>query len=184
MIPTRIQQVVPGGMFVGLIRTSSNVFAIFASPVWAESVVCLKNTDTLTDYAVSSYNGKENTQVMSDIDHPAAALCRSTHIGEFDDFYLPSIAETDLLYRVLGKPEWYPFANPFAVPTVNRHDLELRALNQEFKVECPESYYWSSTFDPEVPGAVFARYFVCGSDETEMATRHNRVRPVRQQLVV
>src|SRR5690606_25120837 len=87
--------------------------------------------------------------------HPAVQFCRSLTIGGFDDWYLGSIRETEILYRVF-KPgsisnNTSSGANPSAVPpTGNYHTTDPEQTSVlPFRAGNPEAFtegtYWTSS---------------------------------------
>lgn len=93
-----------GGYYAGSFRIDDKVYALICSPAEGHSTTNLlwKTANTLTSGAISTNDGWQNTLDMiaaGAATHPAANFCRNLNINGYDDWYLPSIDELEMLYR-------------------------------------------------------------------------------------
>ena len=168
MIPTRVGQRVPGGVFAGINRIRSNAYAVVVSPKWSEHFLQWKSSDTFTANAQSINDGFSNSNAMNTHDYSAAQYCLGLTIEHCNDFYLPSINELELCYRSLKPVSRRNFTcldsrfskplhrasgtNVCSVPTGNPYTNTNPAMTiaTAFTARSAEAfdtyiYYWSST---------------------------------------
>lgn len=103
-VPDDIGVLFEGGHYAGKIVVDGKKYALIVSPKpEGETFTNFSNQVSVTPGAVSKNDGWANTQAMiaAGIDlFPSAKFCRSLTINGFDDWYLPSIDELALCYRV------------------------------------------------------------------------------------
>ncbi len=103
-----------GGYYGGSIAIDGKTYAMIVAPkVDGQKTLAWKDKWSATPGALSVNDGFANSQAMNNDEHPAAQFCRSLKIGGFDDWYLPSRDDLEVLYRNL-KPtddENYVYAN-------------------------------------------------------------------------
>jgi hypothetical protein len=138
--PANLGQPVGGGYFGGLISHTADgnpTHALIVAPAATGATgtgytlttnLAWKTTDTSTAGTTSLFDGVANTAAMvaaGIANHPAAQFCTGLTIGGFNDWYLPSQLENDIVYFNL-KPTTTSNAtgtgtNAYAVPprTVN-----------------------------------------------------------------
>lgn len=132
--PANIGQPVGGGYFGGLISHTADgnpTHALIVAPAATGATgtgytlpdLAWKTTNTETAGADSDFDGAANLAAMvaaGIADHPAAQFCYNLSIGGFNDWYLPSELEHDIVYFNL-KPTTATNntgrgVNPYAVP--------------------------------------------------------------------
>jgi hypothetical protein len=133
--PANIGQPVGGGFFGGLISHTADgnpTHALIVAPAATGATgtgytlttnLAWKTSDTATTGADSLFDGQANLAAMvaaGIADHPAAQFCYNLSIGGFNDWYLPSQLEKDIVYSNL-KPNATSNAtgtgvNAYAVP--------------------------------------------------------------------
>lgn len=92
-----------GGYYAGLITAGNDVYELIVSPKnGGESSLAVKTSRTSTGGAMSVNDGMANTVAMMNVPsgHPAASFCSGLDIGGYDDWYMPSNDELEVLYRV------------------------------------------------------------------------------------
>ena len=103
-----------GGYYSGSIAIDGNTYALIVAPkAEGQKALAWKDEWSTTPGTLSVNDGFTNSDAMNNASHPAAQFCRSLKIGGFDDWYLPSRDELEVLYRNL-KPtahENYVYAN-------------------------------------------------------------------------
>jgi hypothetical protein len=89
-----------GGYYVGNITVSSVTYGIILAPISSVSTARQwKTTDTPTPGTQSLDDGWTNTNNMNDANHPAAQYARSLTTNGYNDWYLPSLNEHDLVIK-------------------------------------------------------------------------------------
>lgn len=104
-----------GGYLAALLPApEGQLYALIVAPkAEGQKALAWKNDWTATPGTLSVNDGFANSEAMNNAEHPAAQFCRSLTIGGFDDWYLPSRDELEVIYRNL-KPtadENYVYAN-------------------------------------------------------------------------
>ena len=103
-----------GGYYGGSIAIGGHTYALIVAPkAEGQKALPWKDEWSATPGTLSVNDGFANSEAMDNAAHPAAQFCRSLTIGGFDDWYLPSRDELEVLYRNL-KPtadENYVYAN-------------------------------------------------------------------------
>ena len=103
-VPSRIGMGYQGGFYAGRIVVDGKTYALVVAPK-AEGehsgLPWKKDWKKPTPGAQSLCDGRANSGAMTDGGHPAAQWCRDLKIGAFDDWYLPSRDELEILYRNL-----------------------------------------------------------------------------------
>lgn len=148
-----------GGFYAGLIRLDGQLHALIVAPrAEGERADSAWNNSTKTIGCATSYeNGLANTNAMAAADSQLAQWACGLRIGGFDDWYLPSQDELEILYRNLkptGKENWcYSRCgiNLSAATPTRPYTPELPAQTQAeaFKEGGEQAFdadlYWSST---------------------------------------
>lgn len=169
-VPDSIGVLFEGGYYAGKIVVDGKKYALIVSPKpEGEGSTNFANYVSVTPGAVSKNDGWANTQAMiaAGIDlFPAAKFCRSLTINGFDDWYLPSIDELALCYRVFkptnfqntknttGGPNglmgYNPSSDPVGAPYAPTNPAKTRV--PEFMENGSQAFltvygYWSSTWE-------------------------------------
>lgn len=188
-----------GGFYGGMIMIDGRAYALVVSPKSkgeAASTLQWKTTQTNTAGAASRNDGWSNTQAMiqagSDI-HPAAAFCRSLKINGYDDWYLPSRDELEILYRNL-KPTTQvnttlnsSGTNPSAIPPTEIYtesdpaQTDVGVFKEGGGEDFTAAYHWSSTQSSSSRG--WYQFFGNGYQLTPFKTGSNRVRAIRRVAI-
>lgn len=128
--PKFIGQKWGGGYFAGLISYNADgwpthylvVAPISTGELAANATSFIANaiSSSQSQGNTSEYDGAANTNIMADGNHPAADWAKALTIGDYSDWYVPSIMELDVLYYYL-KPENVNNStsygiNPYSVP--------------------------------------------------------------------
>ena len=177
-----------GGYYAGRIQIGSQVYALVVAPRALggdsqPSTLAWKTSNTQTAGTQSVNDGWANTQAMVSAGiaaHPAANFCKNLTIGGYNDWYLPSRDELEILYRHLkpttqvnnvSNPTGYQQngVNPNSVPIGAAYTSSVPAqtsisLFREGQTEAFDaSYYWSSTeYAPSPADCSWYMYFVNG----------------------
>jgi len=91
-----------GGFHAGCVTIDGKKYAVVVAPKRegeTENVVWKVDWHSVTPGTRSLCDGYANSQAMNDENHPAAKWARSLRIAGFDDWYLPSRDELEILYR-------------------------------------------------------------------------------------
>lgn len=152
-----------GGYYAGRINIGGQIYAIVVAPKAlggeAPEGLFWKTSNTTTAGTTSTNDGWANTQAMETAgiaNHPAGQFCRGLSIGGYNDWYLPSRDELEILYRNF-KPtttsnNTSSGANPSSVPPTSNYTsvdpartsvvLFRQGGAEAFRTD---NYYWSST---------------------------------------
>ena len=171
-VPTTPGAPFGGGFYAGLTTINGATYALVVAPK-AEGEcadICWKNTRSDTPGARSLHDGFANSEAITDGDHPAAEFCRNLRIGGFDDWYLPSRTELNLLCEVF-------------MPTSGGNPEQTQC--EDFQDEGPEAFseewYWTSTeFTSDY---AWVQYFNYGDQHLHDKGAACRVRAVRKVLI-
>lgn len=150
-----------GGYYAGKIVTGGVTYALIVAPKaqgGENSSLAWKTSNTTTAGTTSINDGLANTNAMIAAGasaHPAANFCNNLSINGYNDWYLPSKDELEILYRYLkpttGNNSTGSGANTSSVPTTGNYASGspartsvtiFRTGNSEAFVS---NYYWSST---------------------------------------
>lgn len=185
-----------GGFYAGRIMIDGQAYALVVAPkAQGESTLLQwKTSNTYTTWADSRNDGWSNTQAMIQAGsslHPAAAFCRGLNINGYDDWYLPSQDESEILYRAF-KPTTDSNntsfgANPSAIPPTENYTTSnpLQTNVEVFRQGGGEDFepvnYWTST---QVDSAYIRnQIFSNGAQYTSSKTTSRLVRAVRRVAI-
>jgi len=182
-----------GGFYAGRIMIDEQAYALVVAPKAQGEANTLqwKTTQTTTAGTDSRNDGWSNTQVMSSAAYPAAAFCRGLNINGYDDWYLPSQDELEILYRAF-KPstlnnDTSSGENPSAIPptgnytTSNPAQTNVDIFRQAGGEDFTAVRYWSSTQSSSTDSWV--QSFGNGAQSTLAKTGTTRVRAVRRVAI-
>lgn len=171
-VPTTPGEIYEGGYYAGRIKVDNKVYALIVSPKAYNSTVALSwSTESNLVTGINSTNdGWGNTQAMMALGpdkFPAAKSCYDLVINGYDDWYLPSIDEWNIMYRNLkpsttlnntlatGGPHGLGYGyNPNSVPVGEAYTatvpaqttlIEFQAGGSESLISPGLSAAWSSS---------------------------------------
>lgn len=184
-----------GGFFAGLIQLDDDTrYGLIVAPK-AEGQH--DDTEWIDDYqavpGAQSYNdGFTNTEAMAEAGSELAKWARDLRIASFDDWYLPSQDELEILYRNL-KPttrENYCYArsgiNLSAVPPTRPYlpSSPVQTSAEAFREGGAEAFddvwYWSSTQHAAHSHYAWCQTFYNGSQLSLSTNDRPRARAVRR----
>lgn len=184
-----------GGYYAGKIMVGSQAYALVVSPkAQGEESRQWKNTNNITNGVGSFTDGWSNTHALVNSPygiHYAALFCRGLNINGYDDWYLPSRDELEILYRAF-KPttesnNTSAGANPRAIPPTGSYTTSNPAQTNVdvFKQGGGEAFstgaYWSSTQSSSVDSICI--YFAQGFQGVGRKTTSYLVRAVRRVAI-
>lgn len=191
--PASIGEPYEGGFYAGRIWHPAGLSALVVAPkaLGGEAPRVWKTSDTTTVGTDSISDGWANTQAMATAglaNHPAAQFCRGLSIGGFNDWYLPSKDELEILYRNF-KPTTTSNntsfgANSNAVPPTGNYTSgnPSQTSTALFKQGAAEAFqassYRSST--QYSPSHSWGQSFINGSQSGTTKTIASYVRAVRR----
>lgn len=209
-VPTTPGEIYEGGYYAGRIRVADKVYALILSPraQGAMSAVAWGLTNNPTPGTSSFNDGWANTQAMialGENNFPAAKFCNDLVINGFDDWYLPSVDELEILYRnfkpttidnnisTTNKPHGANGANPNSVPIGAPYTSKVPAQTPliEFQIDNSESLntsaassLWSSTESTINTAYPWMQNFNNGLQTVSIAkTGGSSVRAIRRVLI-
>lgn len=196
--PSEIQPIIgtsmAGGFYAGRIIIDGQHFALIVAPKQEghQSDACLFDDAIAVPAAASWNDGLANTKALAEAGSDLAQWALGLRIGGFDDWYLPSVDELEILYRNL-KPtsdENYVY---------NRSGLNLSALEptrpytptdpsqtqaELFKAGGAEAFddrwYWSSTKHASYSDYAWYQSFDDGRQGCDNVDDTYRARAVRR----
>lgn len=200
-----------GGYYVGKINVDDGKqYALVVAPASLggqnTSGLVWKTSNTQTSGTSSLNNGWNNTQAMVTAGisaHPAGNFCKNLTIGGYNDWYLPSADELEMLYRAYkpdgtsnyvnasGHPHGANGVNLSSVPPGAAYTSNNPAITsvtafltggaEAFSVG---NYYWtSSEYAPSPAGYAWYQYFSSGLQLGHNKTLASYVRGVRRVLL-
>lgn len=158
-----------GGFYAGqYLGPDGADYALIVAPKAAgESKLPFKNRSIAEVSASNRHDGMANSDAMEKADYPAARFCRSLRIGGFDDWYLPSQGEAQVIADNL-------------MP--GRCDALEDTAAQLFGLEGSEAFepdaYWTST--EQAKGRAWGLHFRTGFLNTYFTDVPHRFRAIRK----
>jgi hypothetical protein len=182
-----------GGYFAGVIMVGGEKFALVVSPKAEGSLVgAWISTRENVSGAEHYSDGFANTEAMAAAGSALARDARALTIAGFDDWYIPSRDELELVYRNL-KPvddengeSFRDGDNPSSVPVGYPYTAVLPAQTtaDAFKDGGSEAldsrWHWSSTQYAPAPSNAWYQYFYDGSQYNYNKSAEGRARAVRR----
>jgi len=182
-----------GGYFAGKIVIDGQQYAIIIAPKAEGDHDDAKWNKTLKAIAGagSYFDGLANTKAMAEAASAIAKWSLGLSIGGFQDWYLPSRDELELVYRAF-KPsasDNYGYRsgdNPSSVPPGYPYSKKLPAQNgnEAFRTggaeAFEETWYWSSTQSASGDGSAWCQLFGTGHQTSLHKYGELRARAVRR----
>jgi len=179
-----------GGFFAGLIQLDDGTrYGLIVAPKAAGEHPDTHWNDTYTAIpGAQSYNdGFANTEAMADAGSALAVWMQKLRIGDYEDWYLPSQDELEIIYRNL-KPttrENYCYArsgiNLSAVPPTQPYlpSIPVQTSAEAFRDGGAEAFddvwYWSSTQHAADSDSAWCQTFYDGT-QYYLTTPYDRLR--------
>ncbi len=183
-----------GGYYAGRIRIDDQVFALIVAPKAGGEHDFAELLPEAADVpgAASWSDGIVNTAALVDAGSDLAKWARDLRIGGFDDWYLPSLDELEIIYRNLK-----PTSDRNYV--YNRSGLNLSAaeptrpytLNEPTQTQADafkagsaealdDTWYWSSTKHASDSDSAWFQTFNYGRQNSSSVYDEGRARAVRR----
>lgn len=180
-----------GGYFAGMFTLNTEVYGLIVAPRdLGETEDISWGAYRRNINALSYVDGLANTRVMAEMGNKEAQLILRTEINGFNDWYIPSRDELELIYRNLKPtadanlsshrdgenpssiPPGYPYTS-FA-PTRTWANLFQSGGAQAMA----PGYYWSSTESSMY--AAWTQHFRDGQHHTDHKNARHKIRAVRR----
>ncbi len=187
-----------GGFFAGKINIGGHTYALIVAPkAEGEREDVQYNAEYVNEItgAKSFNDGLTNTNAMADAGSDLAKWARGLQIGGFDDWYIPSQDELEVIYRNL-KPtsnanSFYMRSgiNASAVPPTHPYTKSepARTFAAAFQDGGEEAfanmYYWTSTQHAAYSGDAWSQSFDNGFQLSYLTYYQLRARAVRRVLI-
>jgi hypothetical protein len=191
--PTAIGLPYAGGFYAGQFRIGDDLFALVVAPKadgehddtpWNKTVKMVADAGSLCD-------GHANTLAMAKAGSALAKWAIALRIGQFDDWYLPSRDELELLYRHFkpGTGENWVYRhgdNPSSVPPGYPYSETLpgqtstTAFRKGGAEAFNESWYWSSSQSASTNDYAWFQGFNGGFQDGNRKLNELRARAVRR----
>jgi hypothetical protein len=186
-----------GGFFAGKIRVYDKNYALIVSPKAEgdhEDIMWNKDYNNV-DNAKSYENGLANTLAMADAGSELAKWAIDLRIGGFDDWYIPSQDELEIIYRNL-KPTTdknYCWARsginlsaieptrPYSPDSPIQTTVPLFQQGGEQALE--PTWYWSSTQHVSDSDYAWYQFFSYGNQDDDTKDCNFRARAVRRSPI-
>jgi hypothetical protein len=190
-IPTIPGTAFAGGFYAGRILVGGIEHVLIVAPKSeGEAEEQLNESGGRVADALSFCDGYANTLAFDTAGSDLAKWARGLRIGGFDDWYLPSRDELEILYRAF-KPTTaenycYRGDNPSSVPVGYAYmpDSPGQTTHDAFRARGAEAFeaewYWSSTQCAGVEAYAWCQYFGSGSQGTSRKDDALRARAVRR----
>ncbi len=192
-IPTVAGTPFAGGFYAGRLLVNGEPYALILAPRGEgehdEVRWCGGSLEPVAD-ARSFYDGQANTIAMSAAGSALAAWALSLRIGGFDDWYLPSRDELEILYRAFKPTEEENYCwrgdNPSSIPVGYAYSREAPAQTavEIFRDGNDEAFeptwYWSSTQYAGDEASAWSHFFTNGGQDNSHKVNELRARAVRR----
>jgi hypothetical protein len=192
-LPAAIGAAFAGGFFSGLINVGADTYALIVAPKAAgERTGAWSGSKEPVPNAYSYCDGLANTSAMAEAGGDLAKWARELRIDGFDDWYVPSRDELELVYRNLkstscencesfrdgDNPSSAPVGYPYTSTTPGQTPV---AAFQEGGAEALEpAWYWSSTQYAASPSDAWVQIFGNGIQGNGRKSYEGRARAVRR----
>lgn len=196
-LPEKVGVPMAGGFYAGRIRIGSQLYALISAPkAEGEHKPAIWIPGHKKVAGARSYNdGLVNTEAMAEAGSKLGQWARGLRIAGFDDWYIPSLDEQEIIYRYL-KPttdkNWC-----YARAGINLHaaeptlpytpDFPGQTLAEAFMAGGPEAFdaaaYWSSTQPVSDSGYAWCQHFYNGDQDYLSTDSKFRARAVRRLVI-
>lgn len=197
-LPSIIGEAFGGGFYAGNLIYADGEYIIIVAPKSSEALLAQK-TENSTSVGTSSYHdGSANSSAMQGDTFPAAQHCRNYLGGGFNDWYLPSRDELEVLYRNLkpststnytgsrsesgsvgGNANSVPLGAPYTSGSPSQTTVvEFKVGGAEALVE--SAWYWTSSQASAQTSFAWVQRFNDGLQGTTSKTNLFNVRPIRR----
>jgi hypothetical protein len=182
---------VGGGTFAGVINVAGEAFALIVAPKTGDLRGAWHAQRARVAGAESFCDGLENTRAMAEAGSILAAEALALVIDGFNDWYIPSRDELELVYRHL-KPtteENYAYddgENANSVPPGEEYTADFPVMTGvlAFQHGAPDAltptWYWSSTQYAPGPSIAWSQDFNVGLQVSHRKSAEGRARAVRR----
>ena len=187
-----------GGFFAGKINIGGHTYALIVAPKdEGERTDVQYNADYENEItgAKSFNDGLINTNAMADAGSDLAKWARGLQIGGFDDWYIPSQEELEVIYRNL-KPTTEENSlynrsgiNPSAVPPTHPYTESepahtfATAFQDDGAEAFADTWYWTSTQHAAHSDSAWCQSFSYGSQSNFSKDFQLRARAVRRLVI-
>lgn len=194
-----------GGFFAGRIMEGGVLYDLVVAPVSGGETSLAFDTQSTPGAIVNSvYNGASNTAALTTATYVASAFAKAATIGGFNDWYVPSMQELEVIYRNL-KPSTTanstgtrsPVAPETGTPVMGTNEY-VRPVGSCYTATVPAqtiaaafasggaqalsvAKYWSSTY---LGATLMYQDFTNGTQAALAPSTVNKIRLVRKVKVV
>lgn len=192
--PPAIGALYGGGYYAGKIKIGTAIFGLVVSPkATGEASMVYRTSSTPFTGNTSTNDGwliRQNMIAAGISDFPAQAACVSLTIGGFNDWYIGSKDEMEVIYRAF-KPTTSSNTtasgtNSNAVPTSTAYTTTSPAQTSVtlFRTGGAQTFapdaYFSATQGPSGSLYTHGKFFNNGSDAEDLSTTSHIVRAIRR----
>lgn len=184
MTPTRVGQLAHGGYFVGYVIADGNLYELILSP---ESSEVFSTNEIRVDFKSCNITGYKNTHTKVSSD--AIEYCRHANINGYDDWYLPTMKELQLVSCRMFNTSCTVNNNlelPFAIgfrASATRYSVTLALHITTRNSGLFSEYYWTRTVFTNTLKECYTVNLNSGFAASEYGNNFHLVRPVRQHSV-
>lgn len=164
-VPTQIGTLFQGGYYYGRMKDGVDTYALIVAPKASGTLTGRFDTTNIDPNITSRFYGYPNTVAAAALDPTSVAVqARAAAIGGYNDWYLPSLDEVELLYRAFKpdsnlnsvdntqNPDGFNGVNPNSVPAGQAYSANNPAVTvlSAFKAGGSEAFFHevpSSTYD-------------------------------------
>jgi hypothetical protein len=186
-----------GGFYAGDFRIGDTAYALIVAPKAEGELKDVQWHDNYTSVegALSYCDGLANTDAMAAAGSTLAKQVRELRIGGFDDWYLPSQDELEILYRNLKPTDdenslyarsgvnvsaidpTYPYTSGFPLQT------KVEAFITGGAEAFADNYYWTSTQHAGYADYAWCQFFEYGGQSYYRKDYEHRARAVRRLAI-